>query len=112
MHVHMYTFLGAPIAPVDIEVSDIDDNSARIRWTIPFITTIEENYYVLYGLIPDQLIQTAPITSGSVNVSITYYQELSGLDPEETYYFRVISINGVGSTGSDLYSFMTLSGRK
>ena len=54
---------------------------------------------------------TTLITSGP-NVSSVYTQVLSNLDPLETYYLRVVAANDAGSAGSDIYSFMTLEGRK
>ena len=91
---------------------DITATSARIQWTIPFIISTQETYYVSYGLLPDALtLQSTPQFSGS-NVTVTYFQFLMGLDPADTYYFRIISTNADGETGSDLGSFTTSSGRK
>ena len=90
------------------------ETSALISWTIPFITSSPETYYVIYGLAPDALtLQSSPLFSGP-NVTRAYSQILTcaGLDPAETYYFRVIASNDVGPTGSDIYDFVTLSGRK
>ena len=65
-----------------------------------------------YGLDPVSLmLQSDTITSGP-NISSAYSHLLINLDPEETYYFLVIASNDAGLAGSDLYSFMTLSGRK
>ena len=103
---------GSPRAPTDVTVSSMTAVSAVIRWTIPFIASTQETYVVTYGLDPNSLTaMTTPITSGP-NVSSVYTQVLSNLDPLETYYLRVVAANDAGSAGSDIYSFMTLEGRK
>lgn len=86
--------------------------SARIRWVIPYITSTQESYYVTYGLNSSSLTLVSPSHTSGPNISSAYSQLLNDLDPSETYYFRVIASNDVGISGSDIYSFMTLSGRK
>lgn len=91
---------------------DITQTSAQIRWTVPFITSTEETYFVTYGLNASALtLESTRHTSGP-NISSVYSQLLSDLDPSDTYYFRVIASNAAGSSGSDIDSFATLNGRK
>ena len=103
---------GSPRAPIEIDVLDITATSARIQWTIPFIVSTQETYYVIYGLQPDALTLESPTQTSGPNVSRVYFQFLSDLDPAEIYYFRVIASNTAGMTGSDVESFTTLNGRK
>ena len=100
---------GSPFAPTAVTVSDITSTSARISWTIPNIPSTVESYSVTYGLDPTALTSVSPPHNSGFNV---YSQVLAGLDPSETYYFRVVASNTVGSSGSDIDSFMTLGGRK
>ena len=108
----MYDPVGSPRAPIEVSVSDITAISALIRWTIPFIVSTQETYYVLYALDQNSLTLQSALQMSGPNISRVYFQLLSNLDAAETYYYRVIASNNVGETGSDLESFMTPSGRK
>ena len=93
-------------------VLDITATSARIQWTIPFIVSTQESYYVVYGLNSSELTLQSAVQSSGLNVSTVYFQFLSGLDAAEIYYFRVVASNDAGETRSDLESFITSNGRK
>ena len=95
-----------------ISVSNIMATSAQIRWTVPFITSTPESYYVIYGFDPSALLMQSPSQTSGANISTVYLQLLTGLDPVEIYYYRVIASNAAGESGSDIYSFMTPDGRK
>ena len=105
----LFSPAGSPLAPTSVTVSAITSTSAVISWTIPVIPSTVESYFVTYGLEPNALISVSPTHNSGLNA---YTQLLAGLDPSETYYFRVVATNAVGSSGSDIDSFMTLSGRK
>ena len=109
---HLFTHFfptGSPLAPTAVTVSAITSTSAVISWAIPIIPSTAESYFVTYGLDPSALISVSPTHNSGFNA---YTQLLAGLDPSETYYFRVVASNAVGASGSDIDSFMTLSGRK
>ena len=95
-----------------ISAVDITATSARILWTIPFVVSTQETYSVIYGLDSSALTLQSALQYSGLNVSKVYFQFLSGLDPSDTYYYRVISSNDAGATGSIVKSFMTLAGRK
>ena len=90
-------------------MSHITTTSAVITWTIPFIVSTQESYVIFYGLDTTLSLQTAPYNSG-VNITIVFSQVLFNLDPLDTYYFKVVATNNVGSAGSDINSFTTLPG--
>ena len=104
--------VGSPRAPLNVMVLDIMATSVRIMWTIPFVVSTQETYYVQYGLDPGFLTHQFEVQFSGPNITQTYSVFLTGLDPADTYYFRVLSTNNAGQTGSDLDSFTTDSGRK
>lgn len=98
---------------MSVVVSDITETSARISWTVPFLVSSQETYTIVYGINSSSLTEmSTPLNSIGPNVSIVYTQSLLALDPAETYYFRIIASNAAGSSGTDIYSFMTPSARK
>ena len=99
--------IGSPRAPTAITVSSITATSALIGWTVQYITSTQETYVVTYGLSPDDLTFSSPSVVSGSNYNAVYEQLLSDLDPAETYYFIVTASNDAGTSGSDLYSFMT-----
>ena len=92
-------------------MSDITATSAVITWIIPFIVSTQESYVIFYGLDTTLSLQTSPYNN-DINITIVFSRPLSDLDPLDTYYFRVVATNDVGSAGSDISTFTTLPGGK
>ena len=106
---HYYFLAEFPNAPTAATASAITATSALISWNISNIPSTVESYYVTYGSEPTALVLVSPSQTNGTNF---YTQLLAGLNPSETYYFRVVANNEVGTIGSDIDSFMTLNGCK
>ena len=96
--------------PVSIQVIASDSNSVTIQWTISSISYTPETYHVEYGTNMNQLDQQSPRQDSGSNImvhGITYSQELTNLQPEVNYYYRIVSTNDVGSSASRVLNVRT-----
>ncbi len=85
---------GAPLPPgpliSDVAVLDRTSSSVRVVWTtdLPSTTQVEYGPTSSYGW-------STPLNSTQVT---SHSAPLSGLDPETTYHYRVVSTDGAGNT--------------
>jgi hypothetical protein len=85
---------------------DIQDTSARMVGTIDPRNSAT-GYVFEYGTTPALGSATAPIDIGGGLTSKTVSQVVGGLDPDTTYYFRLVATNLAGSTHSDAATLHT-----
>jgi hypothetical protein len=83
----------------DLGAVDVADTSARLVATIDPRHSAT-GYVFQYGTTPALGSQTAPLAIGSGTAPITVSQLVGGLDPDTTYYFRVVATNLIGTTTS------------
>ena len=97
---------------MNLMVVDIIHNSATIRWTVTSLSYDPEMYVVRYGLAMDSLTMTSSTVMGDVT-PVNYMDQfqgsvtLTGLNVLATYFYRVMSTNGGGSTFSTVGTFNT-----
>jgi len=84
----------------DITVSAIATDTATLNWS----TMPAASGYVQYGLAAEQLDGTATVSMLNENQSV----ELTGLQSDSTYYYRVVSTIGALSVSSEVRQFSTL----
>lgn len=87
------------IAPRDVVVSDITQNSAKITW----VTGRETQAVVEYGTTPTALNFFAPETQKSTSHSV----DLTLLSPQTTYYFQIRIGDKKFDNGGVPWSFTT-----
>lgn len=82
-------------------------SSASIMWTVPSVTYTPETYAVVYGTDQMSLNQKSVIIHG-VSDTTHYIIELTQLEHNTSYYYKIQSNNTVGSTESGTYTFDVL----
>ena len=87
-----------PIEITFVQVTSITNTSAVVSW----VTNLPATSLIAYGSTSTNLDQSESVSAHSTEHSFT----LNGLEPNENYYFRVIS----GETETTIDSFRTLSG--
>ena len=71
-----------------------------------------ETYTVEYGVESTQLGDRSPQQGSGSDIRVVdkvYSQELVGLAPQVTYYYRVVATNSAGSTASVVRSVQTMA---
>ena len=113
--IFVYTGPIPPEQPTGLGFDDIAYTSAVLEWTIPYISYTPEIYQVLYGLTESNLDQMSEIVDGGTDLVSTnqvFSVGLTGLLPDTTYYWIVVSSNSFATTESSIASFLTVPLRK
>ena len=101
--------------PTNVRVVSSDAATATVQWTVPLIAYTPETYMVSYstGSLTRQVLMSDPVESGADfdAVNQTFSVELTGLEPNTTYNYQVITENTVATTTSELQNFITTSGK-
>ena len=95
----------------DLQFVDITNSSARVVWTIPFVS-VEQSYTVLYGYSADTINMTAGTVQGNNLTNQTYTLEITELEQATTYYVQVLSTFDIYTLYSDVVQFTTRESRK
>ena len=93
----------------DVEVLDIDENSAVVSWTVEYVLE-QQQYYLVYGSDENMLNETSYFILGNSNTSLrdlTYNIRLDGLATGDTYYVVVVASYGFTTLFSETISFTT-----
>ncbi|MCD6508499.1 fibronectin type III domain-containing protein [Candidatus Poribacteria bacterium] len=88
-----------PITISDIRVSNHSSSSVVISWITDVVTNDNR---VNYGTT-----KALGSTASDTRVDDTHYVEITGLDPETTYYFEVVSDGTTDDNGGNKYEFKT-----
>ena len=101
--------------PTNVRVITTSATTAVVLWTVPLIAYTPETYVVSYstGSLTRQVLMSDPVESGADfdAVNQTFSVELTGLEPNTTYNYQVITENTVATTTSELQNFITTSGK-
>jgi hypothetical protein len=92
--------------PSNLQFVDITNSSARVVWTIPFVS-VEQSYTVLYGYSADTINMTAGTVQGNNLTNQTYTLEITELEQANTYYIQVLSTFDIYTLYSDVVQFTT-----
>ena len=101
----------SPVVPISVRATASDNNSLTIQWEITSISYTPETYYVEYGTDSLQLDSQSPGQESGPDILIVdqvYSQDLVGLQPLTTYYYRVVAQSTGGSTVSVVRSVRTM----
>ena len=88
--------MSVPMKPIDTVHTTLSFELAEIRWLVPVVIYTPENYTVVYGRDQTLLNYSSDEIVGSSNITDTnlmYLAILRGLEPNTTYYYRVIARN-------------------
>ena len=104
--------------PTDLRVTSPGATTATVEWTVPLIAYTPETYTYVVNYSTDnlkcQVLMSDPVESGAdfdaVNQSFSV--ELTGLEPNTTYNYQVMSENTEDTAVSVLQSFATIAGSK
>lgn len=75
----------ASLAPVNLQVSNVSDNSFSVSW----VTTKPTLGYVSYGI--DEKLGSVTGDDRGQKEMLTHHVTLKNLNPNKTYYFKIIS---------------------
>ena len=104
-----------PLQPSNLMSTEITHNRATINWTVPMIAYTPETYTVHFGTSPGSLTPFNQQQQNGDNFTASNLQfsvQLTGLSAGTTYYYQVVAVNSVGSTGSVEQMFTTTTLRK
>ena len=94
----------------DLTASDIAGTSVTIGWTVTN-RRVSHEYMVNYGTSQDSLDMESSTESTSSNpgTNESYEIDLTGLTPDTTYYYQVVTTTSEGfKFESDIETFTTL----
>ena len=95
---------------MNVNIVEFMSTSAFVEWTVPTVASSREQYVAMYGTDRNALIKISDLVQGLEDTSIddqTYGIRLTSLIPSTTYFVRILAINNVGSTSSEIISFTT-----
>jgi NHL repeat-containing protein len=97
-----------PVPPIvsDVGAVHVADTSARFVGTIDPRNS-NTGYVFQYGLTPALGSTTAPVDIGGGVTPVVVSQVVGGLNPDTTYYFRLVATNLTGTTASPSGSIRT-----
>ena len=100
--------------PTNVRIITTNATTATVQWTVPLIAYTPETYRVSYSTDGNcQVLMSCPVESGvdfdAVNQMFSV--ELTGLEPNTTYNYQVISESTVSTTTSELQNLTTTSGK-
>ena len=100
--------------PTNVRAISTDATTATVQWTVPLIAYTPETYMVSYstGNVNFQVRMSDPVKSGADfdAVNRMFSVELTGLEPNTSYNYQVISSNTVGTNTSKSQSLNTTAG--
>ncbi len=97
-----------PTTPASVTISKVRVTDVRdIAFTVSWVTDRPAGDGVRYGTGPAQLNQIVGDVRGAGNNSNTHYVTATGLTPNTTYYFDVISGGSVDNNGGKRYQVTT-----
>jgi hypothetical protein len=94
-----------PIA-LTTDATSITPNSAILNGSVN-PNNSQTQYRFEYGTTPSLGNQTSWQLAGSGNTVVNVYQSISGLQPNTTYYFRIVAQNQYGQSQGQILSFRT-----
>ena len=100
-----------PLAPVNLMTSGVTNDRATIQWTVPSVAYDRETFVVMFGN-DSSFSQSSSSVMGRQDITLAntqYIIEITGLDMNTQYYYRVQSTNTDGSTTSMESNFNTTS---
>ncbi len=97
--VYILQMEGLPLTIYDVKITNIDQNEATITWK----TNYESDSLVKYGTSPGNYTMQAYDSKLTRTHTIT----LKGLEPDTTYYFKIVSKTSTDVAESDEYCFRT-----
>ena len=104
-----------PTQPTTVRVVSTDATTATVQWTVYLIAYTPETYVVSYSTdnVNCQVLMSDPVESGADfdAVNQMFSVELTGLEPNTTYNYQVITENTVATTASELQNLITTSGK-
>ena len=101
----------SPVVPVSVRTTASDNNSLTIQWEITSVSYTPETYHVEYGADSIELGSHSPEQESGPDIRIVdqvYSQDLVGLQPLATYYYRVVASNTAGTTPSIVRAARTM----
>ena len=100
--------------PTNVRVITASATTAVVLWTVTTIAYTPETYVVSYstGSLKRQVLMSEPVESGADfdAVNQLFSVELTGLEPNTTYNYQVISSNTVGTNTSETKTLTTTPG--
>ena len=102
--------MAAPMPPIDIVHTTLSFELAEIQWLVPVIVYTPENYTVMYGIDDSLLNYSSGVVVGASGITSTnqvYSATLRGLEPNTTYYYRVVARNSIGENSSSVRLLLT-----
>jgi len=75
------------ITPQDVKVVNLGD----VKFSVTWITDEVAGGYVIWGSTPDNLAHKAYDVRGGSYVGYTHYADVVNLNPETTYYYRIMT---------------------
>jgi hypothetical protein len=95
-----------PPVVTDVGAIEINDTSVRVVGTIDPRHSATD-YVVEYGTSPALGSSTAPLAIGDGATPLIVSQVVGGLDPNTTYYFKLVATNLTGPTASTVHTVHT-----
>ena len=89
--------------------SGVAHDRATIHWTVPSVSYDRESFVVMFGN-DSSLSRSSSSVMGGEDISVLnaqYMVEITGLDMNTQYYYRVQSTNTAGPTMSGDFTFNT-----
>ena len=99
-----------PEQSISLNAVNVNRTTADLTWVTPRFVYGTEIYAVQYGLSAIALDQVTDQVFSGLDTSLTdqtFSVSLEGLEPNTQYYFRVVALNILDSTTSDLGMFST-----
>ena len=88
---------------------NIGVNTVTIQWTVSIVAYTPEFYRIRFGTTMNNLNHTKdyPLIADFVTTNVTLSIDLTGLEQNTNYYYRVIVRNSEGVSGNHIQHFMT-----